>query len=138
MKTFKDDLEEREEAEVFRRDGGADGDTVLGQDQLPAIDAVGWGSGGGEVLVVRPFRCREPGREGPRAGSPTPHTFSSTPTPQSAPPRAVRAETRKMSPARLAGDHVRPSSVVAIARASDRCDVGMDNNTTNNINNTFM
>ena len=51
------------------------------------------------------------------AGSPTPHTFSSTPTPQSPPPRAVRAEARNLSPARLAGDHVGPSSVVAIARA---------------------
>ena len=54
------------------------------------------------------------------AGSPTPHTSSSTPTPLHPPPRPTRAEARKTSPARLPGDHVRPStcSVVAIARAT--------------------
>ena len=51
------------------------------------------------------------------AGSPTPHTSSSTPPPQSPPPRAVRAEARNLSPARLAGEHVGPSSIGAIARA---------------------
>ena len=57
------------------------------------------------------------GQGGAEGGSPTPHTFSSTPTPQSPPPRAVRAETLSLSPARLPGDTVGPSSTVAIARA---------------------
>ena len=51
-KTFKDDLEEREEAEVFRRDGGPDGGADHGQDHSSRGSAVGWGRGGREGLAL--------------------------------------------------------------------------------------
>ena len=57
------------------------------------------------------------GWDGARAGSPTPHTSSSTPHPQSPPLRAERVEARNLSPARLAGVRVGLSSAVAIALA---------------------
>ena len=106
-KTFDYDLEEREGGELCRRVGGADDGAVPGQVHSARIDAVGGGRGGREGGAACTFRCREPGREGPRAGSPTPHTSSSTPTPQSPAPHAVRAETRKWSPPWLPGDHVK-------------------------------
>ena len=72
---------------------------------------------GAEMRLLRYRMVLDAGQGRGGAGSPTPHTFSSTPTPQSPPPRAVRAEARNLSPARLAGEHVGPSSIGAIARA---------------------
>ena len=57
------------------------------------------------------------GWDGARAGSPTPHTYSSIPHPQSPPLRAKRGEARNLSPSRLAGVRVGLSSAVAIALA---------------------
>ena len=73
-----------------------------------------------EIAWVGTARWPGAGQGVAEVGSPAPTPSSSTPIPFHPPPRAPRAETHNLSPARLPGEHVVSSRAVATARAKPR------------------